>query len=92
MDQGDLIQFAALGLADLPGPELVSGGCAFLGQTGCRLPWKARPFACLHHVCARLEAAMEPREMDGARASLERAAMLRGELARAFLDGRLGEG
>lgn len=87
LDQTDLIHYAALGLRDLPYPRPRERGCPFLEEAGCALPWRARPYACLHYICDRLGAAMNEMERDEAERALERAAWLRGELVSAFLSG-----
>lgn len=87
-DQADLIQMAALGLDRPPLPRPVAKGCAFLGQAGCRMPWQARPYACLHYLCAPLLQAMSLSERQSAASALREAALLRADLLNAFLEGR----
>ena len=90
LDIVDLIYYAALDLRKLPYPRPRPRGCPFLEQEGCALPWPARPFPCLHYICARLGAAMTDEERALTERSLAQAALLRGELHQAFLKGLEG--
>ena len=85
LDQVDLLFMAAQGLADLPAPPPVSPGCPFLAVAGCRLPWAARPFACLRYLCRPIQDALTPGDLASLAAALTRAAGLRADLAAAFL-------
>ncbi|MBI4799258.1 MAG: hypothetical protein HY794_11110 [Desulfarculus sp.] len=86
LDQVDLIYFAALGLNHLPYPRPRERGCPFLEAEGCLLPWRARPYACLHYVCPRLSAALSGPELAMVEQALERAGQLRARLHAAFVD------
>jgi hypothetical protein len=87
LDQPDLIHYAALGLRDLPYPRPRERGCPFLEEQGCALPWRARPFACLHYVCDRLRAALSSEELAAVERALERAGALRSQMFSAFIAG-----
>jgi hypothetical protein len=82
----DLIYYAALDLRGLPYPRPRPRGCPFLENEGCALPWRARPFACLHYICARLQEALHDEELAKVEQALERAGHLRSMLFKAFLD------
>lgn len=89
LDQADLIFFAALGVDDLPYPHQPRlQGCPFLGQAGCDLPWRARPYACLHYICPHLFRALDKKELNEVERSLERAGAMRSELVGVFTQGR----
>lgn len=89
LDIADLIFFAAQEVAELPYPRHSRlQGCPFLGEHGCNLPWRARPFACLHYVCGHLKRALSAEELRAVERSLERAAGLRTELVKSFTEGR----
>lgn len=86
LDQVDLIYYAALELRKLPYPRPRERGCPFLEAQGCLLPWRARPFACLHYICPRLAAALPAPELAAVERALERAGALRASLHAAFLE------
>ena len=85
LDLVDLIYFAALDLRDLPYPRPRERGCPFLEEAGCALPWRARPYACLHYLCAPLRQALGSQESAQVWSALEQAAGLRASLHAAFL-------
>lgn len=89
-DQPDLVIIAALALPPIPAPPPSQHGCPFLAQTGCALPWPARPFTCRHYLCPRLEAALNAAEKVAVEAGLVHAGELRAELMAALVD--LSEG
>jgi len=86
MDTADLIFIAAQGLSALPQAVGRDGRCPWLGEEGCILPWNARPFACLHYVCAPLQNAMSPIESEQIRASLAQAGDARSRLLKLFME------
>lgn len=86
LDPVDLIYFAALGLNHLPYPRPREKGCPFLEEAGCALPWRARPYACLHYICPRLSAALPGPELAAVEQALVRAGELRAMLHAAFVD------
>ncbi|MFH1033155.1 MAG: hypothetical protein V1806_01490 [Pseudomonadota bacterium] len=86
IDQMDLIYYAALDLRGLPYPRPRERGCPFLETQGCALPWRARPFACLHYICPLLRKALPPAELAVLELALEQAGALRSALFKAFLD------
>lgn len=85
MDECDLIFFAALGETSLPQAQPGSRGCPFISGRGCTLPWRTRPFACLHYVCPRLKQAVSTEDFSRLRQTFTRAAVLRTGLMRAYL-------
>lgn len=86
LDQVDLIYFAALGLHHLPYPRPRERGCPFLEAEGCLLPWRARPYACLHYICAPMQDTLGRREFQEVWQALDRAGQMRAELHAAFVD------
>jgi hypothetical protein len=84
--QEDLIYYAALDLRDLPYPRPRERGCPFLEAQGCALPWRARPFACLHYICPSLANSLDKAELATVEQALERAGFLRSSLHAAFLN------
>lgn len=87
LDISDLILMAALAPEGLPYPQASLQGCPFLGQGGCTLPWKVRPYACLHYVCGHLKRVMTPEEAGAVERALSEVAALRSELLGAFSQG-----
>lgn len=87
LDVVELVYCAALDLRNLPYPKPRERGCPFLEDQGCALPWRARPYACLHYVCDRLREALRGEELAAVERALERAAWLRSELMKMFLAG-----
>jgi hypothetical protein len=75
---------AALAPQGLPYPAGRLQGCPFLGEAGCALPWRVRPYACLHYVCGHLKRVMSPQEAREVEAALIRAGELRSELVGVF--------
>jgi hypothetical protein len=87
LDTVELVYYAALDLRNLPYPVPRERGCPFLEDQGCALPWRARPFACLHYVCGRLLEALGGEELAVVERALEQAAWLRSEMFKMFLAG-----
>lgn len=86
MDTPDLVFLAAQGITTLPRAARQDGLCPWLGDKGCALPWNARPFACLHYLCAPFQNAMSPAELEQIKTSLAQAGDARSRLLRLFME------
>ncbi len=88
LDTADLILMAVLTPDGVPFPTARLQACPFLGQAGCELPWRARPYACLHYVCGHLRRVMTVEEARAVELALVRAGELRSELVGAYTQAR----
>jgi hypothetical protein len=86
MDEADLVFLAARGISELPRAARNDNLCPWLGEKGCALDWNARPFACLHYLCAPLKNAMSPAELEQVRAAMAQAGDVRSRLLTLFLE------
>ena len=86
MDSTDLIFLAVQGVTSLPQAEREGSLCPWLGLEGCALPWKARPFACLHYLCEPLQQSMSLNELKQVRACLAQAGDARSRLLGRFME------
>lgn len=88
LDTADLILMAVLAPDGVPFPTARLQACPFLGETGCELPWLARPYACLHYVCGHLRRVMTMEEARAVEAALVKAGELRSELVGVYSQSR----
>ncbi len=64
-------------------------GCRFLGQTGCTLGPKSRPFICHHYICPDLETEIkrcDPGLMGDLETKFRLVDLLRGQMWSEYLD------
>jgi len=80
IDTADLILMAVLAPQGVAYPRARLQGCPFLESHGCALPWKARPYACLHYVCPHLKRVMSAEEALAVDKALVEVGELRSEL------------
>jgi len=88
LDTADLILMAVLAPTGVPYPQARLQGCPFLGEKGCQLPWRARPYACLHYVCGHLKRVMTLEEARAVDRALVKAGELRSQMVGAYTQGR----
>lgn len=86
MDTADLIFLATQGIVSLPQSQRDDNLCPWLGPEGCVLTWNARPFACLHYVCAALKNSMSPTEFEKVQTRLAQAGDARSQLLKLFMN------
>jgi hypothetical protein len=86
LDEADLIFLATQGIQALPRAVRNDNLCPWLGDKGCALDWNARPFACLHYVCAPLSEAMSLSELEQVRAAMAQVGDARSRLLKLFMD------
>ena len=84
LDTADLLVMAALEPRGVPYPRARLQGCPFLETDGCALPWRVRPYACLHYVCPHLKRVMTSKEAQAVERALVEVGELRSELVGAY--------
>ncbi len=88
IDTADLLVMAVLAPDGVAYPRARLKGCPFLESHGCALPWRVRPYACLHYVCPHLKRVMSAEEAEAVERALVEVGELRSELVGAFSEGR----
>ena len=86
LDQTDVLHLAARGWRGVPEAAPAPRGCCFLRADGCALPWEARPYACLRHLCRPLQDALTESELTAITQAITRVAGMRAAMMAAFMD------